>query len=305
MLVTILLLILTLFVVPFISFYYGTPLNEIQSAMLYESSMIAVGVALYCFIVSEIAKNYSQVDKLWSVVPFVYGWYITANTGFDPRMVLMSVLATIWGLRLSYNFARRGGYSWKFWEGEEDYRWEVLRKRKGFSNPIVWKLFNFFFICFYQHGLIYLFSIPILYGLSDNAAELYWADYVLAAIFVVLVVIEYIADQQQWDFQTEKYRRINSGEDLGEYAHGFVRTGLWGLSRHPNYGAEQAIWVVYYLFSVAATGEWINWTAAGMILLFILFKSSSDFSEEISAGKYPEYKDYQQKVPRFIPFLKF
>ena len=90
-----------------------------------------------------------------------------------------------------------------------------------------------------------------------------------------------------------------------EYAHGFVRTGLWGLSRHPNYGAEQAIWVVYYLFSVAATGEWVNWTAAGMILLFILFKSSSDFSEEISAGKYPEYKDYQQKVPRFIPFLKF
>ena len=94
MLVTILLLILTLFVVPFISFYYGTPLNEIQSAMLYESSMIAVGVALYCFIVSEIAKT-TAVDKPWSVVPFVMVG-TTANTGFDPRMVLMSVLATIW-----------------------------------------------------------------------------------------------------------------------------------------------------------------------------------------------------------------
>ena len=40
------------------------------------------------------------------------------------------------------------------------------------------------------------------------------------------------------------------------------------------------------------------------LLLIILFKGSSDFSEEISANKYPEYKDYQRSVPRFIPFLK-
>jgi steroid 5-alpha reductase family enzyme len=37
----------------------------------------------------------------------------------------------------------------------------------------------------------------------------------------------------------------------------------------------------------------------------ILFKGSSDFSEEISAEKYPEYKEYQKSVPRFIPFTKF
>jgi len=37
----------------------------------------------------------------------------------------------------------------------------------------------------------------------------------------------------------------------------------------------------------------------------ILFKGSSDFSEDISAAKYPEYKEYQKRVPRFIPFTKF
>jgi steroid 5-alpha reductase family enzyme len=92
---------------------------------------------------------------------------------------------------------------------------------------------------------------------------------------------------------------------LGEYAHGFVRTGLWSLVRHPNYTMEQSIWVVFYLFSVIATGSWINWSMAGALLLLILFKGSSDFSEDISASKYPEYKDYQKKVPRFVPFLKF
>jgi steroid 5-alpha reductase family enzyme len=68
---------------------------------------------------------------------------------------------------------------------------------------------------------------------------------------------------------------------------------------------EQGIWIIFYLFSVAATGSWLNWSMAGSLLLLILFKGSSDFSEEISATKYQEYKNYQRKVPRFIPFLNF
>ncbi len=305
MLGTILLLIFTIIVVPFIAFNYGTPLTELQESILWDSSMILLGATIYCIVVGEITRNNSQVDKLWSIIPTAYAWYITYAGGMDSRMVLMSILVTIWSARLTFNFARRGGYSWKFWEGEEDYRWEVLRQKPGFNNPYIWLLFNVFFICGYQMTLIYLFTLPILTGLSEAAPELMWADYLLAIVFVSFVVIEFIADQQQYDFQTEKYRRINAGEDLGEYAHGFVRTGLWKISRHPNYWAEQSIWVIFYLFSVVATGEWINWSIAGSLLLIILFKSSSDFSEEITASKYPEYGEYQRTVPRFIPFTKW
>jgi len=55
---------------------------------------------------------------------------------------------------------------------------------------------------------------------------------------------------------------------------------------------------------VSATGLWANWSIAGAVLLVLLFIGSSNFSEEISANKYPDYKNYQKKVPRFIPFLK-
>lgn len=306
MLVTILILIFTLLVVPFISFNYGTPLTDLQETILWDSSYILMGAAAYCFIVGELARNNSQVDKLWSIIPIVYAWYISYAGGWDPRMVLMSVLVTIWGIRLSLNFARRGGYSIKFWEGEEDYRWEVLRQRPGFNNKAVWFMFNLFFICAYQMTLIYLFTLPVLTGLSEAApSTLIWADYLLAALFIFFVIIETIADQQQWVFQTEKYRRINANEDLGDYAHGFVRTGLWGKMRHPNYMAEQAIWVVFYCFSIVATGEILNWSIAGSLLLLILFKSSSDFSEEVTTKKYPEYKEYQKTVPRFFPFTKW
>ncbi len=304
MLVTATILLFTLIVVPYVSFYYGTDLSALQWELLIESSYILLGLALTCFILGELTKNYSQVDKVWSLAPLAYAWYIAAGANWDPRMVLMAILVSIWGIRLTLNFGRRGGYSWKFWTGDEDYRWSVLQQKPGFERAWVWSLFNFFFICGYQMTLIYLFTLPILTGLDEAAPEgLIWADYVLAAAFVFLVVIETLADQQQWVFQTEKYRRINAQEELGEYQHGFVRTGLWGLVRHPNYMAEQAIWIVFYLFSVVATGQWLNWSVAGSLLLLILFKSSSDFSESITTEKYPAYKDYQNTVPRFWPLI--
>jgi steroid 5-alpha reductase family enzyme len=305
MLVTILLLIFTVIVLPIISFYIGTPLNTLQTEILWNSSFILMGVVAYCFIVGEITGNNSQVDKLWSIVPIAYAWYMTVEANFPDRMVLMSVLVTIWGARLTYNFARRGAYQLKFWAGEEDYRWEELRKRPGFNNRFVWMLFDLFFICAYQNTLIFLFTLPILTVIGTDAQiGLTAVDYILAALFIGFVVWEYIADQQQYDFQTEKHRRLKNNIPLEDYEKGFVTSGLWSIVRHPNYMAEQSIWIVFYFFSVVATGEWINWSIAGCILLVILFKGSSDFSEEISSRKYPEYKNYQNKVPRFVPFSK-
>lgn len=306
MLFTILFLIFTVIVVPVVSFYLGTPLNELQWDVLFDSSYILIGAITYCFVVGEISRNNSQVDKIWSIIPIAYVWYIAYRGGLTPKMILMASLVTVWGIRLTYNFARRGAYTWKFWAGEEDYRWEELRKRPGFNNPIIWGLFNFFFISAYQNTLIFLFSLPILTLLGDNIDNsIGMTDILVSILFLAAVTFEYIADQQQYDFQTEKHRRIGHNEPLGQYEHGFVRTGLWGIVRHPNYAMEQSVWILFYLFSVIATGQWINWSIMGCLLLVILFKGSSDFSEEISARKYPLYKEYQRTVPRFIPFTKW
>ena len=94
----------------------------------------------------------------------------------------------------------------------------------------------------------------------------------------------------------------NAGQPLaGDYAKGFLDGGLWACSRHPTYFAEQGVWIAFYLFSVAASGQWINWSISGCLLLVILFQGSSALGEEISAGKYPGYRSYQENVPRFIP----
>ena len=79
---------------------------------------------------------------------------------------------------------------------------------------------------------------------------------------------------------------------------------LWGCSRHPNYFAEQAIWVCFYLLSVAAGIGIVNWSVIGALLLIVLFQGSSSLAEEISGGKYPEYEQYCKSIPRFFPSFK-
>lgn len=301
---TITILLITIIVLPFVALKFDPhPLNDAQSHMVFVSGFMALAVGLICFAVAELTGNCSQVDKIWSIMPIVYTWYFAAASDWNGRVVLMAICATVWGIRLTYNFGRRGAYKLKFWEGHEDYRWEVLRQNALFKNkPLNWKLFNLFFISLYQNALIWLFTLPAAMAYTSQPKALNTVDYFLALLFIVLVIVETIADQQQWNFQTEKYRRIQAGESLSdEYKAGFISSGLWRIVRHPNYACEQAIWIVFYVFTIYATGSIINWSMAGALLLLILFQGSSDFSEEISAGKYPLYKEYQNKTGRFLP----
>src|SRR6218665_2602446 len=104
--------------------------------------LVAATASAFCWIASLITKDTSWVDRLWSVVPVVYGWIFAGSVGFPaPRLNVMAALVTLWGARLTFNFARKGGYS-----GVEDYRWAVLRARMA---PWHFQLFNLLFIVLY------------------------------------------------------------------------------------------------------------------------------------------------------------
>ena len=299
---TVLALLVTIVVIPCIAFRFDDPLSTLQTSLLYRVVIIYLAAAVLCFIVSTISKNYSQVDKLWSSIPLVYTWVIAWGSGFEPRIMLMAILVSAWGIRLSYNFSRRGGYSIRFWAGEEDYRWAVLRAKPEFAAPWRWVVFNFLFISLYQMGLILLITLPAVRSLGGKPLTI--ADWIIAVLLIGFIIIETVADQQQWNYHRQKRLLLERGGELPEaYAKGFVHKGLWSIVRHPNYAAEQAIWIGFYFFSVAATGQWINWSVMGAILLVLLFWGSSNLSESISSGKYPEYETYKKRVPRFIPFL--
>mmetsp|Transcript_32238 Transcript_32238/g.46987 ORF Transcript_32238/g.46987 Transcript_32238/m.46987 type:complete len:371 (+) Transcript_32238:52-1164(+) len=305
----------------------------------YSSTMVAcLFFIMLTFIVSTLSKNYSQVDKLWSITPVIYSWMCITDT----RTLIMAILATIWGGRLTYNFYRRGGYEWPPWSGDEDYRWAYVQKGEFMmilTNPIVWNIFNFVFISFYQMVLLWLIATPSLvaYTMAHSSSKPQdidcetphgvYASYnpigldgIATLLFLLFVLMESIADNQQYAFQTEKYRQKNAGEKLtGYYADGFCQSGLYAVLRKPNYAAEQSIWIAFYLFGVASMNGavendqaeiynnklklWWNWTALGWILLVSLFYSSGKLTEQITLKKYPLYKRYQKRVGMYIPFV--
>lgn len=302
------LMVLSLVVCPILYFHMGPALNESQLEVFKLIGIIAGCSALFCFTVGELSGNNSQVDKVWSILPFVYCWIIAVKGGMHPRLVVMAVLATLWGLRLSFNFARKGAYRLKFWEGEEDYRWKILRANPMLKNRVVWMLFDLIFISGYQNAIVLMLTFPALVCMGSTA-PFGWIDAVAAVLMFGFIVYETVADEQQWAFHSKKWKMLNAGqklEDLPEpYNKGFNTIGLWNVSRHPNYLAEQSIWVCLYIFSIGAGIGIINWSMIGALLLIVLFVASTSLAEEISSGKYPEYPEYCKKVNKYFPGKKY
>lgn len=253
--------------------------------------VVAGAVAAFCWVASLVSNDHSWVDRLWSIVPVVYVWIFAGAAGFtDARLDLMAVLVTLWGARLTFNFARKGGYT-----GVEDYRWPILRAR---MRPWQFGVFNLLFIVLYQHTLLVLITLPALTAYENLGAPLGALDLLVAAVFLAFLVGETVADQQQWRFHQEKRAAVAAGRTPET---NFLQTGLWRFSRHPNFFFEQAQWWAFFFFGAIAAGSLQQWTVVGAALLTGLFIGSTIFTESITRSKYPEYADYQARVSPIVP----
>ena len=145
----------------------------------------------------------------------------------------------------------------------------------------------------------------------------------LVISFLVLFAIEIIADQQQWNFQTQKYKWLDAQKtkektkftptEIEDFKRGFLVKGLFRFSRHPNFFAEISLWWVVYAFSISSQYSklknnfeyslLINYSILGPFFLTLLFHGSTNLTEKISLKKYPKYAEYQSRVSRLIPFL--
>ena len=250
-------------------------------------------VCAFAWIASLVTGDTSWVDRSWSIVPALYVWVFAGFAHLaSARLDVMAALVTIWGARLTYNFARKGGYS-----GVEDYRWAVLRSR---MSKWQFQLFNLFFIVLYQNFLLVLISLPALTAFDHRTRALGPLDIGLGALFLAFTVGETIADQQQWDFQSAKRSEIEAGRQPSE---NFATSGMFKYSRHPNFFFEQAQWWVLFLLGASAGGSLLQWTAIGPFLLTLLFVGSTSFTEKVSLSKYPEYAEYQRHTSAIIPWF--
>ena len=249
-------------------------------------------LVVFCWVAPLFARGRGWLDRLWSLCPPAYCLLVAAAAGFDSaRINLMTLLVLLWGIRLTCNFARKGGYR----KGDEDYRWAALQERIG---PPWFQLLNIGFNIPSQLLLVWLFTAPAHQAWLWRETPLGWLDGLAAALFVAFFAVEIIGDEQMWTFQQDKKRRIAGGEDV---AQPFINTGLFRYSRHPSYLAEMVMWFAFYLFAVSASGTWLHWTGLGFIALTAQFLGVIPMMESISTRKYPTYAEYQAKTPMLVP----
>lgn len=209
----------------------------------------------------------------------------------------------LWGVRLSLNFARKGGYS-----GEEDYRWAIVRafcKKHDPLHPLGQEVFGFAFVAVYQTVLIWSFSAVPAWRVASHNSPLNVFDAVLAVVAVLSLLGEIWTDEAQYAFQSAKHAMTPAERSVarGDFARGFCTKGPFKYSRHLNFFCEQLFWVCIYGFTVSAGEPILNVGGVGCVALVLLFQGSTWFTELITSQKYPEYLAYQLSTSRLLPWL--
>jgi steroid 5-alpha reductase family enzyme len=247
---------------------------------LWLSALPVVGaLAVIGWLVSLPLRNASIVDSLWSVM-FVLclGAYLVNVDEITTRGWLLLALVGAWAFRLSAYI------TWRNWGEGEDYRYQNIRAN---NSP------NFAFKSLYivfglQAVLAWLISLPLL-GAVASKAPLGLLDGVGATLFLFGLAWETVGDHQLARFKADPR---NKGKVLD--------TGLWGLSRHPNYFGEAVLWWGVYLIAVSA-GAW--WSLFGPLLItFLLLRVSGVAMLEKDIGeRRPAYARYIRETNAFIP----
>ena len=107
-------------------------------------SGFAFSLALFpiFLVVSEVNRNWSQVDRVWSILPTLYHVHYAVWArmhGLETtRVDNVLAFSVLWTLRLTFNYWRRGGYQ----IGSEDYRWNLI---KSWIGTPAFFLLNVFF----------------------------------------------------------------------------------------------------------------------------------------------------------------
>ena len=245
--------------------------------------MIMIMMSLL-WVISVILKNVSIVDLFWGfgfVITNIF--YFISTEGFLSRKIILLILVSVWGLRLS------GYLAWRNLGKGEDYRYQQFRSKYGEKR--YWWI-SFFQTFLLQGILMWLISAPLLgaqyYGQDRNLGIL---DYSGIILWIIGFIFEAGGDYQLAAFKADL---SNKGKVL--------TSGLWRYTRHPNYFGDSSVWWGYGLISISA-GSFLSVLGSLLMTALIIKVSGVTLLEKNLKEKKPEYREYIEKTSTFIPWF--
>jgi steroid 5-alpha reductase family enzyme len=249
-----------------------------------EALLVIMIMMSVLWIFSVIFKNVSIVDLFWGAgFVLTAGFYFLNTEGFELRKIILMILVTIWGLRLS------GYLTWRNRGKGEDFRYREFRKKYGEKR--YWWI-SFFQTFMLQGILMWLISAPLLgaqyCGHEKNLGVL---DIIGMFFWITGILFESGGDYQLARF---KATPSNKGKVLD--------TGFWHYTRHPNYFGDSSVWWGYGLICLAA-GSNIPVLGSLLMTLLIIKVSGVALLEKSLTEQKPQYRDYIDKTSAFLPWF--
>lgn len=241
-----------------------------------------LGFMAILWLVSLALRNSSIVDIFWGAGFVFSGWIYYALTpdGSPARKLLLMILVTIWGVRLSLYILYRN------WGKPEDFRYQKWRVEAGPS----WWWRSFFKVFLLQGLFMWLISVPLLaaqYPALPAASGL--LDYLGVALWGYGFFFEVMGDLQ---LATFKSNPVNKGKLLDK--------GVWRFTRHPNYFGDAAQWWGYFLIALSASGWWSVFSPIFMTYLLVRVSGVALLEKSLKNAK-PGYEEYIRRTSPFIP----
>jgi steroid 5-alpha reductase family enzyme len=227
-------------------------------------------------------KNAGIVDALWAASLGVLALaYAAFGEGWAPRRVLVAVLAGVWSARLTLHIAHRVRSE------REDGRYAQIRRKLG-------DRFDRWMFAFFQAQAVLASLLALVFLVPSSAEHAAWRtwDALAALLWIVALAGETIADRQLRAWRGESANRGRT-----------CRTGLWRLSRHPNYFFEWLHWIAFALLGVGLPFGWAAWLAPALMLFLIVRVTGIPPTEEQSLrSRGEDYRAYQRTTSAFVPW---
>jgi len=198
----------------------------------------------------------------------------------DPRSLVLGGLIAVWALRLgSFLFIRvnRDGSDRRF----DQIKMSLPRFLMAWTLQALW---------------VFLTAACALAAMTSSEVRPLGIFAALGCLlWAVGFAIEVAADQQKRRFRADSGNR-----------DGFIRSGLWAWSRHPNYFGEIALWIGIALIAVPVLSGWQLATLISPVFVYLLLTRISgvpllEARARKKWGEDPNFVAYMRSTPALFP----
>ena len=254
---------------------------------------VAVGIQMAVFFFHGLpnsSEKYFDISGSFTHLALVCTSLLSNSVIRSPRQIFISVASIVWMTRLgSYLYARI------LKDGKDE-------RMDNFKLTFV----SWIQVWMFQAAWVTIIQLPILLlnAVDDSShSSVSLIDGICIVLWIVGFIIEVMADTEKMVFRSQAKNK-----------HKYITTGIWSVSRHPNYFGEILMWVSLALMTSNAGLDHTNskyffhaaWASPLFTFLLLRFVSGVPMVEKAGQKKWgsdTNYVKYMKETSMIVPWF--